>query len=116
MSGPPSKETSNLLWLDEPGDYLRAAQEAGLESSVELITTPLKSDPPDALLARSGATTSLASLRRARSPRSSTARAATEMIVRGRETAPEAAGAFLATLATPGAREILSRGGVEPGE
>jgi len=30
--------------------------------------------------------------------------------------APEAAGAFLAALATPGAREILSRGGVEPGE
>ena len=54
MSGPPSKK-SVLLWLDEPGDYLRAAQEAGLASSVELLTTPLKSDPPDALLARADA-------------------------------------------------------------
>ncbi|PYM21634.1 MAG: D-2-hydroxyacid dehydrogenase [Candidatus Rokuibacteriota bacterium] len=54
MSGPPSKNTV-LLWLDEPGDYLRAAQEAGLASSVELLTTPLKSDPPDALLARADA-------------------------------------------------------------
>jgi len=43
------------MWLDEPGDYLRAAQEAGLASSVELLTTPLKSDPPDALLARADA-------------------------------------------------------------
>ena len=54
MSGPPSKK-SVLLWLDEPGDYLRAAQEAGLASSVELLITPLKSDPPDALLARADA-------------------------------------------------------------
>jgi len=44
-----------VMWLDEPGDYLRAAQEAGLASSVELLTTPLKSDPPDALLARADA-------------------------------------------------------------
>jgi len=43
------------MWLDEPGDYLRVAQEAGLASSVELLTTPLKADPPDALLARADA-------------------------------------------------------------
>jgi glyoxylate/hydroxypyruvate reductase A len=43
------------MWLDEPGDYLRAAQAAGLASSVELVTTPLKADPPDDLLARADA-------------------------------------------------------------
>lgn len=43
------------MWLDEPGDYLRAAQQAGLASSVELVTTPLKSDPSDRLLARADA-------------------------------------------------------------
>jgi phosphoglycerate dehydrogenase-like enzyme len=46
---------SLLLWLDEPGDYLRAAQRAGLDASVELVTTPLKSDPPDDLLGRADA-------------------------------------------------------------
>ena len=46
---------SVLIWHDDAGDYLRAAQEAGLASSVELVTTPLGSDPPDALLARADA-------------------------------------------------------------
>ena len=46
---------SVLIWLDEPGDYLRAAQEAGLASSVELVTTALASDPSDHLLARADA-------------------------------------------------------------
>jgi len=44
-----------LIWLDEAGDYLRAAQAAGLAASVELVTTPLASDPPEALLARAEA-------------------------------------------------------------
>jgi glyoxylate/hydroxypyruvate reductase A len=46
---------SVLLWLDEAGPYLRAAEAAGLAGSVELITTPLKSDPPDSLLANADA-------------------------------------------------------------
>jgi phosphoglycerate dehydrogenase-like enzyme len=46
---------SLLMWLDAPGDYLRAAEAAGLAASVELVTTPLKSDPPDDLLARADA-------------------------------------------------------------
>ena len=46
---------SVLLWLDDAGPYLRAAETTGLASSVELVTTPLKSDPPDALLAASDA-------------------------------------------------------------
>src|SRR4029453_17474066 len=41
---------SVLIWLDDAGEYLRAAEAAGLASSVDLITTPLSSDPPHALL------------------------------------------------------------------
>jgi phosphoglycerate dehydrogenase-like enzyme len=47
--------SSLLLWLDEPGDYLRAADAAGLAGSIELIATPLKTDPADELLARADA-------------------------------------------------------------
>jgi phosphoglycerate dehydrogenase-like enzyme len=43
------------MWLDEPGDYLRAAEAAGLTTAIELATTPLKADPPDELLARADA-------------------------------------------------------------
>jgi hypothetical protein len=39
---------SVLIWLDDAGEYLRAAEAAGLASSVDLVTTPLSSDPPDA--------------------------------------------------------------------
>jgi len=46
---------SVLIWLDDAGDYLRAAESAGLVASVDLVTTPLASDPPDALLARTEA-------------------------------------------------------------
>jgi phosphoglycerate dehydrogenase-like enzyme len=42
---------SVLLWLDEPGDYVRAAEAAGLAAAVSLVTTPLKTEPSDALLA-----------------------------------------------------------------
>ena len=41
---------SVLIWLDDAGEYLRAAEAAGLSSTVDLVTTPLSSDPPDALL------------------------------------------------------------------
>src|SRR6185503_7260635 len=43
------------LWLDEAGDYLRAAEASGLAASVELVTVPLKTDLPDDLLARADA-------------------------------------------------------------
>jgi phosphoglycerate dehydrogenase-like enzyme len=46
---------SLVLWLDEPGDYVRAAEAAGLGAAVEIATTPLGTDPPDALLARADA-------------------------------------------------------------
>ena len=46
---------SVLIWLDDAGEYLRAAEAAGLSSTVDLVTTPLSSDPPDALLARADA-------------------------------------------------------------
>jgi glyoxylate/hydroxypyruvate reductase A len=42
---------SVLLWLDEVEPYLRAADTAGLAASVDLVTTPLKGDPPDTLMA-----------------------------------------------------------------
>src|SRR5262245_36903751 len=44
-----------LLWHDAPADYLRAAQAAGLASSVELLTAPQSADPPDDVLARTDA-------------------------------------------------------------
>lgn len=46
---------SLLMWLDEPRDYLHAAEAAGLAAGVELATTPLRSEPPDDLLARADA-------------------------------------------------------------
>jgi phosphoglycerate dehydrogenase-like enzyme len=46
---------SLLLWLDEPGDYVRAAEAAGLAASIDLVPAPLKADPPDDLLARADA-------------------------------------------------------------
>ena len=46
---------SVLIWLDDAGDYLRAAEAAGLATSIDLITTPLSSDPPDDRLARADA-------------------------------------------------------------
>jgi phosphoglycerate dehydrogenase-like enzyme len=44
-----------VLWLDEAADYVRAAESAGLAHAVELHTTPLGSDPPDALLGQAEA-------------------------------------------------------------
>jgi phosphoglycerate dehydrogenase-like enzyme len=46
---------SLLIWLDEPGDYLRAAEAAGLTAAIELATAPSRTDPPDELLARADA-------------------------------------------------------------
>jgi glyoxylate/hydroxypyruvate reductase len=46
---------SLLMWLDEPGDYLRAAEAAGLTASVDFAVAPLKADPPDELLTRADA-------------------------------------------------------------
>jgi glyoxylate/hydroxypyruvate reductase len=46
---------SVLLWLDEADPYLGAAEAAGLVSSVDLVTTPLRADPPDPLLAAADA-------------------------------------------------------------
>jgi glyoxylate/hydroxypyruvate reductase A len=46
---------SILLWLDEAGDYRRAAQAAGLAASIDLVTVPLAAEPPDGLLARADA-------------------------------------------------------------
>ena len=43
------------MWHDAPADYLRAAQGAGLASSVELLTAPQNADPPDDVLARTEA-------------------------------------------------------------
>jgi len=42
---------------------LRAAEAAGLVTSVDLITTPLSSDPPDDRLARADALPGLATTR-----------------------------------------------------
>jgi len=46
---------SVLIWLDDAAPYLKAAEAAGFGSSVQLVTTSLKSDPPDALLAQADA-------------------------------------------------------------
>jgi glyoxylate/hydroxypyruvate reductase len=48
-------DASVLIWLDEAGPYLHAAEAAGLAASIDLVTTPFGSDPPDALLARADA-------------------------------------------------------------
>jgi phosphoglycerate dehydrogenase-like enzyme len=42
---------SVLIWLDEAGPYIRAAEAAGLTAAADLVVTPLSSDPPDHLLA-----------------------------------------------------------------
>ena len=46
---------SVLIWLDDAADYLRAASAAGVAASVDLVTTPLSSDPPDDRLVRADA-------------------------------------------------------------
>jgi glyoxylate/hydroxypyruvate reductase A len=46
---------SLLIWLDEAGPYLRAAEAAGLAKAVDLVVTPLGSEPADDLLARAEA-------------------------------------------------------------
>jgi D-isomer specific 2-hydroxyacid dehydrogenase, NAD binding domain len=46
---------SLLIWLDEAGPYLRAAEGAGLAKAVDLVVTPLGSEPADDLLARAEA-------------------------------------------------------------
>ena len=46
---------SVLIWLDDAGDYLRAADAAGLASSADFVTTPLAADPPDDRLAHAEA-------------------------------------------------------------
>jgi phosphoglycerate dehydrogenase-like enzyme len=46
---------SVLIWLDDAGEYLRAANAAGLASSVDLVTTPLAADPADDRLAQADA-------------------------------------------------------------
>jgi glyoxylate/hydroxypyruvate reductase A len=46
---------SVLIWLDEADPYVRAAEAAGLAAAVELVVTPLKSDPADVLLTRADA-------------------------------------------------------------
>jgi phosphoglycerate dehydrogenase-like enzyme len=46
---------SVLIWLDDVAPYLRAAETAGLASAVDLVITPLASDPPDTLLAHAEA-------------------------------------------------------------
>jgi phosphoglycerate dehydrogenase-like enzyme len=43
------------MWLDDAGDYVRAAEAAGLGRGFELLVTPLATDPPDELLARADA-------------------------------------------------------------
>ena len=46
---------SILIWLDEAGPYLQAAEAAGLGRAVDLVVTPQSSDPADRLLARADA-------------------------------------------------------------
>ena len=64
---------SVLLWLDEAGAYLRAAEAAGLAASVELVTTPLSSDPPDATAGARRRAAGLAAARSAGRPRAAAA-------------------------------------------
>jgi phosphoglycerate dehydrogenase-like enzyme len=44
-----------LLWTDEPGPYVRAAEAAGLAREFELVAVSPKDDPGDALLGRAAA-------------------------------------------------------------
>ncbi len=49
------RRPSVLIWLDDAGDYLRAADAAGLASAAHFVTTPLSADPPDDRLAHAEA-------------------------------------------------------------